>query len=116
MLRFLRDENFNGDIIRGLLLRNPHLDLVRVQDVGLLEAEEPEILEWAAANNRILLTHDRATMPEFAYERLLAGRAMPGMLVANDRASVRVVIDELLLINECSEQQEWSELVMYLPL
>jgi precorrin-6B methylase 2 len=35
MLRFAADENFNGDIVRGLLRRNPKLDIVRIQDVGL---------------------------------------------------------------------------------
>ena len=35
MLRLLSDENFSGDIIRGLMLRQPQLDLSRVQDVGL---------------------------------------------------------------------------------
>ena len=29
MLRLLSDENFNGDIVRGLSLRRPDLDLVR---------------------------------------------------------------------------------------
>lgn len=38
MLRLLADENFNGDIVRGLLLREPDLDIVRVQDVGLIDA------------------------------------------------------------------------------
>jgi hypothetical protein len=37
MLRLLSDENFNGDIIRGLFLRQPNVDLIRVQDVGLQE-------------------------------------------------------------------------------
>jgi predicted nuclease of predicted toxin-antitoxin system len=67
----LSDENFNGNILRGLFLRQPSLDLLRVQDVDLQEADDPTILEWSAINNRILLTHDRATMPDFAYERLL---------------------------------------------
>ena len=71
MLRLLSDENFNGDIIRGLFLRQPDIELLRVQDVGLREVDDPEILCWAAANDRIVLTHDRATMPDFAYERLL---------------------------------------------
>ena len=57
MLRLLVDENFNGDIVRGLLLRRPDLDLVRVQDVEYEEAEDPTILAWAAENDRILLTH-----------------------------------------------------------
>lgn len=89
MLRFLSDENFNGDIIRGLFLRQPKLDLLRVQDVGLQEVDDPIILEWAAINNRILLTHDRATMPDFAYERLSKGEVMTGMFVVDDRIPVR---------------------------
>lgn len=74
MLRLLSDENFNGDIIRGLFLRQPNIDLIRVQDVGLQEENDPEILTWAANNERILITHDRATMPDFAYERLVIGK------------------------------------------
>lgn len=116
MLRLLSDENFNGDIVRGLLLRRPDLDLCRVQDVGLEEADDPAILEWAAANNRILLTHDRATMPDFAYDRVVAKQLMPGVFVLNDRIAVRQAIDELLLIEACSEQEEWANLVVYLPL
>ncbi len=67
MLRFLSDENFNGDIVRGLFLRKPDLDLVRVQETGLRKADDPTILAWAAEQDRILLTHDRATMPNFTF-------------------------------------------------
>ena len=52
MLRLLADENFNGGIVRGLLLRQASLDLVRVQDVGLSGADHPDILAWAAENDR----------------------------------------------------------------
>ena len=44
MLRLLADENFNGDIVRGLLRRRPELDLVRIQDVGLTGADDPSVL------------------------------------------------------------------------
>jgi hypothetical protein len=46
MLRLVSDENFVGNIDRGLLRRHPGLDLVRVQDVGLTETPDREILEW----------------------------------------------------------------------
>jgi hypothetical protein len=36
MLKFLADENFDNTIVRGLFRRNPMLDMVRVQDVGVL--------------------------------------------------------------------------------
>ncbi|MCF4966570.1 DUF5615 family PIN-like protein [Nostoc sp. CMAA1605] len=116
MLSLLSDENFNGDIIRGLFLRHPNLDLIRVQDVGLREVDDPAILAWAASNERILLTHDRATMPDFAYQRLVRGESMAGLFVVNDRMPIRQAIDELLLLIDGSEQAEWKEVVLYLPL
>jgi predicted nuclease of predicted toxin-antitoxin system len=98
MVRLLADENFNGDIVRGLLLRQPDLDLVRVQDVGLAGEDDPAILAWAAANDRIALTHDRATMPDYAYLRVAAGDPMAGVFILNDRLAVGLAIEEILLI------------------
>jgi predicted nuclease of predicted toxin-antitoxin system len=116
MLRLLSDENFNGDIVRGLLRRRSDLDIVRVQDVGLLEADDPLILEWAATQGRILLTHDRATVPDFAYERVAAGQPMPGAFVVDNLMPIGHAIDELLLLAECSLPGEWDNRVLYLPL
>ena len=79
MVRFLADENFNNDIMRGVLRRNAEIDLVRIQDIGLTGIEDPEVLEWAAKENRILLSHDVATITKYAYERIEAGLPMPGV-------------------------------------
>jgi len=73
-MKLLSDENFHGDIVRGLFLREPNLDLVRIQDIGLRAVDDPSILDWAAANDRIVLTHDRATIsknPRFSVPLLL---------------------------------------------
>jgi len=48
MLLLAADENFNNDIVRGLLRQKPSLDIVRIQDVGFSGADDPTILEWAA--------------------------------------------------------------------
>ena len=116
MLRLLADENFNGDIVRALLLRQPHLDIVRVQDVGLAGVGDPDILAWAAANNRIILTHDRATLPDYAFERLARSESMPGVFILNDRFPIGNAIPEIFLLLVCSEQPEWIDRVVYLPL
>jgi len=116
MLRLLADENFNGDIVRGLLLREPDLDLVRVQDVGLFGLDDPTILSWAASNDRILLTHDRATMSDYAYDRVSAGVMMPGVFILTDQFPVGQAIQEILLTMACSEHFEWSGRVINLPL
>ena len=58
VLRFLADEDFDNDIVRGMLRRLSRMDIVRVQDVGLSGALDPRVLEWAAREGRVLLTHD----------------------------------------------------------
>lgn len=74
MLRFLTDEDFEGRLTSALLDRFPELDLVRVQDVGLMHTPDADILEWAATEGRILLTHDRNTMTAFARDRIVQSR------------------------------------------
>lgn len=116
MLRLLADENLNHDLIRGVLRRMPSLDLVRVQDVGLREADDPSVLEWAAKERRIVLTHDVNTMPAFAFDRVWRNQAMPGMLVISQQAALAGVIDDILLIAECGEIGDYDGRVVYLPL
>jgi predicted nuclease of predicted toxin-antitoxin system len=70
MTRFLADENFNNQIVRGILRQAPSIDIVRVQDVGLSGVDDPTVLAWAAETGRIVLTHDVATMITFAYQRI----------------------------------------------
>jgi hypothetical protein len=55
-------------------------------------------------------------MPDFAYNRLVREEPMAGMFVVNDRMPIRQAIDELLLLVDCSEQAEWKDVVLYLPL
>jgi hypothetical protein len=74
VIRLVADQNFNEHILNGLSRRVQALDIVRVRDVGLTGAEDRAILEWAAREGRVLLTHDRRTIPGFAYERVRAGR------------------------------------------
>ncbi len=116
MLRLAADENFNADIVRGLLRRRPDLDIVRVQDVGLSGADDPTVLEWAAQEGRVLLTHDVSTLTRYAYERVEAGKSMPGIFEVNRRVPVGVAIEDILLIAECSLEGEWEGQVRYLPL
>jgi len=116
MLRFLADENFNNQIVRGILRRRPEIDIVRVQDVDLSETDDRVILEWAAQQGRILLTHDVETMTRYAYERVQAGLEMPGVFEISRCVPVGLAIEEILLIAEGSVEGEWEGQVQYLPL
>lgn len=116
MLKFIADENFNGRIVRGILQRNRNVDILRVQDTDYAEAEDLPILEFAAKQNRIVLTHDAATMIGFAYERLTNKLPMPGMIIASMGISIGVAVEDILLITECYSPEEIKNQVIYIPL
>ena len=116
MLRLVSDENFNGDIVRGLLRRHAELEMVRVQDVGLTQTPDPDILEWAAGQGRVLLSHDVSTVPPAAYRRIGDGKPMPGVFIVPDRMPIGHAIDEILFLSTDAEPDEWKDQVLYLPL
>jgi predicted nuclease of predicted toxin-antitoxin system len=69
-MKFLADENFDNRIMRGILRRQPDIDIVRVQDLEIAGADDLTVLAWAAQAGRILLTHDERTIPHYVYERV----------------------------------------------
>jgi predicted nuclease of predicted toxin-antitoxin system len=116
MLPLAADENLNNDIVRGLLRRRPHLDIVRVQDAELSGLDDPAVLEWAANEDRLLLTHDVTTMTRYANDRIRKGKSVPGIIEIGNSVPVRVAIEDILLISENSLEGEWEGQILYLPL
>jgi hypothetical protein len=116
VLRFLADENFNQRIVRGLLRRAPELDVVTAQDVGLGGVLDPEVLEWAATNSRVILTHDIRTLISDATARVVAGLPMPGVVVGTDTIPIGTAIDDILLIHLSYDEGELEGQVLYIPL
>jgi hypothetical protein len=116
MLRLLIDHDLDQDILRGLLRRVPDLDAVTAYEIGKSEAPDPELLAWAAEAGRVLVTHDRRTMPAHAARRLAAGNDIAGVIVVSRRIPISTAIDELEIAVMCSEQDEWKNLVRHFPL
>ena len=116
MLKVAADENFNNDILRGVLRLNPDIDIVRIQDTPMYQAPDPAVLAWAAQEGRILLTHDVKTMTRFAYERVVQGLPMPGVFEVSLEVPIGLAIEEILILVECGQEGEWAGQVRYLPL
>lgn len=114
-MKLLADENFDNTVVRGLFRRNPKIDIVRVQDVGLSGKDDPTILDWAAQEGRILLTHDVSTITRYAYDRVRQGQTMPGVVEVSPDAPIGRVIEDILVLTECSQEGELEGQVQYLP-
>lgn len=115
MLRVLIDQDFDHDILRGLLRRIPRLDAVTAVEIGMRNATDPQLLTWAAQEGRILITHDRKTMPKHAADLMGVGENIAGVFVVPRSLPLRQAIEDLDLMITCSANDEWVNVIRYLP-
>jgi len=116
MLRLASDADVHGEIIRGLRRRLPVIDLMRAQDALPEGTADPDVLAWAATENRVLITNDRNTMIGFASQRVAAGEPMPGLIATSNEQSIGLAIDDILLITEYMSAVELrDQVVVFLP-
>ena len=62
-LRFQADWDLNGDIVTGVLRREPAIDFQTAFSAGLAGVGDTEVLTRSAAAARLLVTHDRRSIP-----------------------------------------------------
>ena len=115
MLRLLIDQDLDHDILRGLFRRIPRLDVVTAFEIGMREATDTQLLTWAAQEGRIIITHDRRTMPTHAADLMNKGGNMAGLIVVPRSMSLQRVLEDLELLITCSENDEWVNVIRYLP-
>jgi hypothetical protein len=116
VLRLASDADVNGDLISALRRQLPEVDLVRVQDALPMGVEDRQVLAWAAAEDRVLLTADRSTMIGFARERVSSGQHVPGLIVTTRRQGISDAANDIALVAEyLSSDEVRSLLVLYLP-
>src|SRR5882724_8501779 len=78
---FFADHDLNEHIVDGVLRREPALEFIRARDVGIDGRPDPEVLEYAATQSLIIVSHDVNTMPGHAQSRLVAGKHVAGLLM-----------------------------------
>lgn len=115
-MKFAADENFNRRILAGLLTRLPEIDIIRVQDTEMYQAPDPNLLEWLATEQRILLTHDIKTIPAYVYERVNLGQAVPGVIAVHDDTPIGQAIDELEILIGAGISSDFENQVKYVPI
>jgi len=115
VVRLAADHNFDSRIVAGLSRRRADPDIVRIRDAGLASAPDPIVLEWVAQAGRVLLTHDRATLPSFAYARVARNDLMSGVIAVSTQLPIGRAIDEVLLL-ERTFDHGWAGRVLFVPL
>jgi predicted nuclease of predicted toxin-antitoxin system len=114
-VRFLADDDLDADIVAGLRSREPAIEIVDVKTAGLRGTTDPVLLEIAAEQERIVVTHDRRTMVSHVRERIAAGKPNPGVFIVPQRVNIGDIVETLILVWTASRAEEWRDQVLYLP-
>jgi len=114
-LRFQADADLKYAIVRAVRQREPGIDFASAAESGLAGVGDPEVLELAARDGRILVSHDRRTMLAHFHARLEAGKSSAGLFVVLQGAGIGSVVDAIVLAWSVSEPSEWRDQVHHLP-
>lgn len=113
--RFQADADLNRKIVLGFRRREPTADFLDAQQSHLSGVGDPEILAQAARSGRILVSHDRKTMPRH-FAEFLKHSSSPGLIIVGQHFEIGRAIEDLLLIWAASDAEEWIGKIGFIPL
>lgn len=114
-IRYQADADLNQAIVTGVLRRESTIDFQTANAAGLEGVKDANVLAIAAKQGRILVSHDRKTMPiEFA--EFIVNSQSAGVIIVSRKSPLELIIEELLLIWAASSAEEWVDRIAKLPL
>lgn len=111
---FQADADFNHKILLGLRRREPLLDFLSAHDGGVIGSSDPDVLRIAAETDRILISHDRKTMPRH-FVGFRETQSSLGLIIVSQDLDIGAVIEDLLLIWVDTEASEWVNRIGFVP-
>ncbi len=105
-IRFQADADFDMTIVRGLRRRQPAIDIQSADDAGLRGVPDLDVLASCARQGRVLLSHDKRTMPVHFATFMANGGQSPGVFLIDQSVSIGVAIESLNLVWAASEPEE----------
>jgi predicted nuclease of predicted toxin-antitoxin system len=113
-LRFQADADLNEAIVKGVLRREPGIDFQTATFARLRGLSDLEVLALAAQEDRILVSHDRRTMPR-AFAEFIRTRASPGLFLVSQKSDLLLTIEDLLLVWTASTSKDWTNHIAIIP-
>ena len=117
-LKYLIDENVNPLYPNQIRRREPG---IVIQAAGEPETPpkgtlDPENLYWCEDYQFVLVTNNRTSMPIHLTDHIALGRHIPGIFILNSNLSIGENLEELILIAIASDEDEYQNRIVYLPL
>jgi len=114
-VRFQADADLNQIIVKASVRREPSIDFQSAQAANLSGLRDEDVLAIAAKEGRLLVTHDRKTIPHH-FAEFIFSQTSPGVLIVPQKLPVSKVVDDLILIWLATDAKEWTNRIHSLPL
>lgn len=114
VVQFQADADLNQAIVSGVLRHQPEINFQTATAAGLEGVADLEVLEIAAQEKRILVTHDRKTMPN-AFGEFVMTQMSAGVLIVSQSLPISEAIDALILVWQTSDAETWQNQIASIP-
>ena len=114
-IRFQADADLNQVILLSTIRQEPAIDFQTAVAADLEGIEDPIVLARCARDNRILVTHDKKTMPHH-FADFITQQSSPGLLVIPQSLVLSAAVEDLILIWSATEAKEWTNCIVFFPL
>ena len=114
-VHFQADNDLKFGIVKAVRRREPAIDFASAQEAGLEGVSDPEVLDRAASENRVLVSHERRTMLDHFRAHLAAGKTSPGVLIVSQGAPIGPVAEAIVYLWALSDPLELRNQAYYLP-
>jgi hypothetical protein len=117
-MRFLLDEHMALRVKPAVLHRNPLIDVLRIGEPGAPPpaTPDPAVLDYLYNAQRALITKNRRSMLQHYSEAMTAGKTHWGIFIVTPNLAIRELAEQIELLWEASEAEEWIDRLMSLPL
>ena len=117
-LKYLLDENVNPAYLTQMRRQEPDIPIRAIGEPGMPPKGtlDPEILLWCEAHQFVLVTNNRASMPPHLSDHLTQGHHIPGIFILNSNIGIGGNLEELILAALASEEDEYQDRIVHLPL
>lgn len=107
LIQYYLDEHVHSAIAEGLRLR--HIDVMTTAEANMLSKSDPDQLQYAIHNNRVLFTQDDDFIRIHA-----SGIEHNGIIYTHQRTSIGTIIRNLTLIHQIISVEEMKNTLEYL--
>jgi len=116
-IRFLLDENLSKQIKIAVLRVNSAVDILCVGDPNAppYGTQDPDLLRYLEGTQRLLITDNRKSMPGHLESHWVEGGHIWGLFWVRPMTPIGRLVQELLLIWEAAEAEEWIDRIDWIP-